>query len=125
MAVDAGANTRKGSVKDRSPPMIRKKRSRPTGGSVCDTLRTEIAVLETEIITTEQALCAARTEACNERNRLLLDLLAAEQQLLKKKTKQLALAFQRGESALDKAILALDQAALATQQPFSGQHARE
>jgi hypothetical protein len=72
---------------------------RPSDGSVCDALRTEIAVLETEITTTEQALCAARDEACKERNRLLLDLLAAEQQLLRKKPKQLAEALARARSS--------------------------
>jgi hypothetical protein len=122
MAVDAGGDTRKGSVKGRSPPMTRKKRSRPTGGSVCDTLRTEIAVLETEIMTTEQALCAAQHEACNERNRLLLDLLAIEQRLLKNKSKQLTVAFQKGDTARDNAILSFDQAVLIAQQ-LSGRSA--
>ena len=120
MAVGTGGNARKGSVRKRlraAAKMTRKKhstkRARTTDQSASDTLRTEIAVLETEITATEQKLSAARDEARREHNRLLLDLLATEQRLLKNRTKRLALAFQRAEPALDEAILALGRVVLA------------
>jgi hypothetical protein len=123
MTVDVAGDPRKGPARKRSRPRAkmmgkarRTRRRRTTADSLCDTLRTEIAVLETEIATTERKLCTARDEADKERNRLLLELLATEQMLLKNKTKRLALAFQKAEPILDQAILKLDRAVRAALQ---------
>ena len=86
-----------------------------TGGSVYDALATDIAILEREIKTTKRKLLAARDEAESERSCLLLGLLATEQRVFEKKTKELSSVFQEAGPALDEALAKLDGVVRAAQ----------
>jgi len=90
------------------------------GGSVYDTVATEIAVLEREITATERKLCVARDEVDRERSCLLLGLLATEQRQFEKKTRQLSSVFREAGPALDEALLKLGGVVLAAQRLKSG-----
>jgi hypothetical protein len=76
---------------------------------LCDTFETEVAHLKAEMATTERTLRAARDQACKEHGRLLLGLLATEQQLIKRRAGNLALAFQKGDTALAQAMKAAQE----------------
>jgi len=123
IAGDARSDTARRRV--RLPVKTKDKRRRTgrrgtTGGSLYGTLATEIAVLEREITATERRLCAARDEAEKERSCLLLGLLATEQRLFERKTRQLSSVFREAGPALDEALLKLDGVVLAARRLKAG-----